>query len=342
MFSKKNLPYTLNGLLFVALFTIAAISIANIAFIKHLGISPLIVGIIIGTFYANTLRNHLPNAWVAGIVFSTKNILRFAIILYGFRITFQNILQVGLPGIIASNAIVTFTFIIGYFVGTKILKLDRDTTILTSAGSSICGAAAVLATEPVVKAEPYKSAIAVATVVIFGTTAMFLYPFLYKAGFIPFSPKAEGIYIGSTIHEVAHVVGAASAISPNVAKYAVIVKMIRVMLIAPFLIILGLFLSLKGYNKVKNQKTKISIPWFAIWFIVVSGFNSFDLLPINVVNSINQLDTFLLTMAMTALGMETNVKKFKGVGMKPIYLAFILFIWLLIGGYFITKFAVNF
>jgi len=300
------------------------------------------VGIIIGTFYANTLRNHLPNAWVAGIVFSTKNILRFAIILYGFRITFQNILQVGLPGIIASNAIVTFTFIIGYFVGTKILKLDRDTTILTSAGSSICGAAAVLATEPVVKAEPYKSAIAVATVVIFGTTAMFLYPFLYKAGFIPFSPKAEGIYIGSTIHEVAHVVGAASAISPNVAKYAVIVKMIRVMLIAPFLIILGLFLSLKGYNKVKNQKTKISIPWFAIWFIVVSGFNSFDLLPINVVNSINQLDTFLLTMAMTALGMETNVKKFKGVGMKPIYLAFILFIWLLIGGYFITKFAVNF
>lgn len=342
MFSKENLPHTLNGILFVALFTIAAMSIANIPAIKHIGLSPLIVGIVIGTFYANTLRNHLPDAWVRGIVFSTKNILRFAIILYGFRITFQNIMQVGLPGIIASSAIVTFTFIIGYFVGTKILKLDRDTTILTSAGSSICGAAAVLATEPVVKAEPYKSAIAVATVVIFGTTAMFLYPFLYKAGVIPFSPKAEGIYIGSTIHEVAHVVGAASAISPEVAKNAVIVKMIRVMLIAPFLIVLGLFLSFKGYNKVTNRKTKIAIPWFAIWFIAVAGFNSFDLLPINVVNSINQLDTFLLTMAMTALGMETNINKFKGVGMKPIYLAFILFIWLIIGGYFITKFAVNF
>ena len=102
------------------------------------------------------------------------------------------------------------------------------------------------------------------------------------------------------------------------------------------------FLSLKGYNKVKNQKTKIAIPWFAIWFIAVAGFNSFDLLPLSIVNGINQLDTFLLTMAMTALGMETNVKKFKGVGMKPIYLAFILFIWLIFGGYFITKFAVNF
>ncbi len=342
MFKKENLPHTLNGILFVALFTIAAITIANIPFIKNLGISPLIVGIVIGTFYANTLRNHLPKEWNAGIVFSTKNILRFAIVLYGFKITFQNIAEVGLPGIIASTLIVTLTFIIGYFIGTKILKLDRDTTILTSAGSSICGAAAVLATEPVVKAEPYKSAIAVATVVIFGTTAMFLYPFLYKAGFIPFSPKIEGIYIGSTVHEVAHVVGAASAISPEVAKDAVIVKMIRVMLIAPFLIILGLFLSLKGYTKVANQKTKVAIPWFAIWFISVAGFNSLNLLPTEIVIDINRIDTFLLTMAMTALGMETNINKFKGVGMKPIYLAFILFIWLIFGGFFITKFAINF
>ena len=342
MFRKENLPHTLNGILFVALFTIAAMSIANISFIKNLGISPLIVGIVIGTFYANTLRDHLPDAWVPGIVVSTKNILRFAIVLYGFRITFQNIEEVGLPEIIASTLIVTLTFILGYFIGTKILKLDRDTTILTSAGSSICGAAAVLATEPVVKAEPYKSAIAVATVVIFGTTAMFLYPFLYKAGFIPLTPKAEGIYIGSTVHEVAHVVGAGSAISPDVAKNAVIVKMIRVMLIAPFLIILGLFLSIKGYTKATNQKTKITIPWFAIWFIAVAGFNSLNLLPTQIITSINKFDTFLLTRAMTALGMETNVKKFKGVGMKPIYLAFILFIWLIFGGFFITKFAINF
>jgi len=341
MFSKENLPHTLNGILFVALFTIAAISIANIPIVKHLGISPLIVGIIIGAVYANTLRNHLPKEWVPGILFSTKNILRFAIILYGFRITFQNILQVGLPGIVASTLVVTLTFIIGYIVGTKFLKLDRDTTILTSAGSSICGAAAVLATEPVVKAEPYKSAVAVATVVIFGTTAMFLYPFLYKAGIIPFSPKAMGIYIGATVHEVAHVVGAGSAISSDVAKNAVIVKMIRVMLIAPFLIILGLFLSLKGYIKVANQKTKIAIPWFAIWFVAVAGFNSLNLLPIVIVNGINNIDTFLLTMAMTALGMETNINKFKGVGMKPIYLAAILFVWLIFGGYFIVKLALK-
>ncbi|QCT93853.1 YeiH family putative sulfate export transporter [Caminibacter mediatlanticus TB-2] len=338
MFSKENIMHTIHGILFVGLFALAANQIANIKFIKSLRLSPLIIGILIGMIYANTLRNHLPKEWVPGIIFSTKQLLRFAIILYGFRITFQNIAAVGIAGIIASTLMVTLTFIIGYIVGTKVLKLDRDTTILTSAGSSICGAAAVLATEPVVKAEAYKSAIAVATVVLFGSIAMFLYPFLYKAGFIHLSPKSEGIYIGSTIHEVAHVVAAASAISPDVAKDAVIVKMIRVMLIAPYLIILGIFLAMKSNSK---TKTKVTIPWFAVLFILVAGFNSFNLLSENIVQTINTIDTFLLTMAMTALGMETNINKFKGVGMKPIYLAGILFIWLLFGGYFITKFAIS-
>jgi uncharacterized integral membrane protein (TIGR00698 family) len=341
MFTKAQLPHTLNGILFVALFSTAAWYIASFSFFKNLGLSPLIIGIVIGAFYANTLRMHLPKEWNAGITFSTKTLLRAAIIFYGFRITFQNIAAVGIPGIFASTMIVTFTFIIGYIVGTKILKLDRDTTILTSAGSSICGAAAVLATEPVVKAEAYKSAIAVATVVIFGTTAMFLYPLLYKSGILGLTPKEMGIYIGSTIHEVAHVVGAGSAISPEVAKEAVIVKMIRVMLISPFLIILGIFLAKTAKNKITNEKTKIAIPWFAIWFIIVAGFNSLNLLPLKIVDTINTLDTFALTMAMTALGMETNINKFKGVGLKPIYLAGILFIWLLIGGYFITKISIN-
>ncbi len=340
-FSKENRSNTLNGILFVALFSISATYIANLSFFKNLGISPLIIGIVLGIIYANTLRNKLPAEWVPGIQFSMKIILRAAIIFYGFRITFQNIEQVGLSGIITSSLVVTSTFLIGYFVGTRILKLDRDTAILTSVGSSICGAAAVLATEPVVKGEPYKSAIAVATVIIFGTTAMFLYPFLYKSGLIPLNLKDMGIYVGGTIHEVAHVVAAGNAISPVTAKYAVIVKMIRVMMIAPFLLILGYWLS-KTRARASNEKTKITIPWFAVFFIVVAGFNSFNLLPSSMVIGINKVDTFALTMAMTAMGMETSVDKFKGVGMRPIYLASILFLWLIFGGFYIVKFSLNF
>jgi uncharacterized integral membrane protein (TIGR00698 family) len=339
MLSKENRANTLNGLLLVALFALAAIQISNLPIIKSLRFSPLIIGIVIGIIYANTLRHKLPKEWVPGILFSTKNILRFAIILYGFRITFQNIFAVGMSGLIVSIIIVFGTFIIGYLIGTKVFKLDRDTAILTTVGSSICGAAAVLATEPVINAKPYKSAVAVGTVVVFGTISMFLYPLAYKAGLVPISPEGMGIYIGGTLHEVANVVGAGSAINPEVAHTAVIVKMIRVMMIAPFLIILGIWLSAKGDSNVKKG---ITIPWFAVFFILVAGFNSFDLLPTKIVGMINSFDTFLLTMAMTALGMETTVEKFKNVGMKPIYLALILFIWLIFGGYFITKLALNF
>ena len=170
---------------------------------------------------------------------------------------------------------------------------------------------------------------------------MFLYPFLYRIGLIPLSPQEMGIYIGGTIHEVAHVVAAGNAIGAQTAKTAVIVKMIRVMMIAPFLLVLGFWLAKTSKYVVKKSKTKIVIPWFAVFFMVVAGFNSLDLLPLHVVNNINSIDTFLLTMAMSALGMETSIDKFKKAGMKPIYLASILFIWLIFGGFYIVKFAVS-
>lgn len=341
MFQKENRNNTLSGILFVALFAMSATYLSEFSLFQHLGISPLIIGIVLGMIYANTLRSKLPKEWCSGILFSTKTLLRMGIILYGFRITFYNIEAVGLSGIATSAMVVTSTFIIGYFVGTKWLKLDKETTILTSAGSSICGAAAVLATEPVVNAEAHKSAIAVSTVVVFGTIAMFLYPFLYKIGLIPLTLEQMGIYIGGTLHEVAHVVAAGNALGTEASQTAVIVKMIRVMMLAPFLVFLGLWLLQSSQGLAKKQRNKIMIPWFAVWFIVVAGFNSLDLLPKTAVANINAIDTFLLTMAMSALGMETSIEKFKNVGMKPIYLASILFLWLIFGGFYIVKLSLS-
>lgn len=338
MFSKGQRGDTLSGIFFVVLFATSATYVSEFNFIKAMALSPLIIGILFGMIYANTLRNHIPKQWQSGINFSMKQILRFGIILYGFRLTFNNIEQVGLNGVLIAAIIVGSTFIIGYFVGTKFFKLDRDVAILTSAGSSICGAAAVLGTEPVIKAEPYKSAIAVSTVVVFGTIAMILYPFVYKLGLIPLDQSEMGIYIGATIHEVAHVVGAGNAVGELASQDAIIIKMIRVMMLAPFLLILSVWLfRTSTASKEKGKLSDITIPWFAIFFIVVVGFNSLDLLAKPIVDWINNFDTFLLTMAMTALGMETSLDKFKNVGLKPIYLAGLLFVWLIFGGFYLVK-----
>jgi uncharacterized integral membrane protein (TIGR00698 family) len=330
------------GILFVLFFALLATLLSEFSFFKDIGINPMIIGILLGMIYANSIKKYFPSKLQKGIVFCTKTVLRLGIILYGFRLTFQNLEDVEILGVLVAFLLVSTTFIFGYFFGTRVLKLDREITILTSAGSAICGAAAVLATESVLKCEPYKSTIAVSSVVVFGTIAMFLYPFLYKLGILGFSEQNMGIYIGSTLHEVAHVVGASAVLGENVSSNAVIVKMIRVMMLAPFLIVLSFWMIRSGLNTTNNNtKSKIIIPWFAVIFIVVVGFNSFDLLPTQVVIGINYLDNFALTMAMCALGMETSFSKFKNVGLKPVYLSLVLFAWLIFGGYFIVSFLFN-
>lgn len=269
---------------------------------------------------------------VSGIKFCSKQILRTGVVLYGFKLTFQQVLAIGLPAITADLIIVAGTLALGILMG-KLLKVDSQTALMTSTGSAICGAAAVLGAEPVVRCEAHKTAVAVSTVVIFGTLSMFLYPIMYRAGWLDgLSDQAIAVYIGSTLHEVAHVVGAGNAIDAaggNVADAATIAKMIRVMLLAPVLVIMSVCLSGKQKNKGITGKSKITIPWFAFYFLVVIGINSLlqsaTFIPQETLQAgigfINNVDTFLLTMAMTALGAETSIDKFKQAGAKPFYLA---------------------
>ena len=251
-FSPQKRKGTMSGIIFVAIFAAAATFISDFPAVKALGISPLVIGIVIGIFYANTLHNQTPEAWQGGITFSAKKILRFAIVFYGFRLTFQEIIDVGMAGFLVSLIMLASTFVLGTWLGHKIFGMEKDTSMLTASGASVCGAAAVLATEPVLKSEEYKAAIAVSMVVLFGTISMFLYPVLYTAiiepaaGFLHMTAKEFGIYVGGTIHEVAQVVAVPASVpgSPKeMADAAVIVKMTRVIMIAPMLIILGIYLS---------------------------------------------------------------------------------------------------
>ncbi len=338
MFTEKR-SSMLHGILLIALFSCAAFYIGGAKFFQDLSFSPMIIGIVLGMLYANSLRNHLPETWVPGIQFCSKKILRLGIILYGFRLTFQDVMAVGTAGIMIDAIIVTVTILGGIAIG-RLLKMDRDIALLTSIGSGICGAAAVLGAEATMRTQPYKTAVAVATVVIFGTIAMFVYPIAYRSGILALSPDEMGIYAGSTLHEVAHAVGAGNAMGENIANVSIIVKMIRVMLLVPVLLILGYWIALSARkSNTSAEKGKVAIPWFAIGFLAVIGFNSFGLLPQNIVDAINYIDTFLLTMAMAALGAETSIDKFKKAGAKPFILAAILFVWLISGGWLLAKYV---
>jgi uncharacterized integral membrane protein (TIGR00698 family) len=212
--------------------------------------------------------------------------------------------------------------------------------MLIGAGSSICGAAAVMATEPVVRGRADQVTVAVSTVVVFGTVAIFLYPVLYHLGFFGIrSPTAYGLFAGSTIHEVAQVVAAGRAIGEQAAATAVITKMVRVMLLAPFLLGLSVYLARESRpaSAISDTAagvggTRITIPWFALGFVAVTALNSIVTLPAQFTAIATDVDTFVLAMAMAALGLTTHVSAIRNAGIRPLALAGILFAWLIAGG----------
>jgi uncharacterized integral membrane protein (TIGR00698 family) len=336
--SKPSTRGQLNGILFVALFAAAVTRLSAIPAIAGLGISPLIVGIVAGALYGNALRHGMPDSWAAGVNFSARKLLRIAVAFFGLRVSLQEIAQVGLAGVTESVLIVASTLVIGTWAGMKLMKLDRDTALLTAAGSAICGAAAVLAFESTLQSKPHQSAMAVGSVVLFGTLSMFLYPLALHAGWLNLDTLGTGLFFGGTIHEVAQVVGAASNVSPEATHIATIVKMTRVMLLVPVLLGLGLWLnrSRAARGAQGQQGGKLAVPWFALGFLALVIVNSLHILPEAATSTLNMLDTFALTMAMTALGMETRIAQIRQAGPRALATGAILYVWLIGGGLAIT------
>ena len=306
---------------------------------RIVGLSSLTLAILIGMVLGNTVYPNLAKRLSVGVAFAKGQILRLAIMFYGFKLTLTQVSSVGLSAVMSDALVLTSTFLLTYWIGTRWLKVDKQTTLLIGAGASICGAAAVIAAEPVIKAQAHKITIAVATVVVFGTVAMLLYPFLYHLGWLQpwLNAQQYGIYTGATIHEVAQVVVAGNAVSPEVGDTAVVTKMIRVMMLAPFLLILSFALTKGSSDNGKkpsfmNRVQQVKVPWFAFIFIAIVLLHTWVPMTASFERSMVMLDDVLLTMAMFALGLTTHLGDIKQAGVKPLILGAIMFAWLIVGG----------
>ncbi len=324
----------LPGLVFALALGLIGFALANVPALSHLQLSALTLAIVLGMLVGNLAGSHIPAGFAPGIAYSQRTLLRAGVVLYGLRISFQQIAAIGPGALLLDCVIVASTLGLGLWVGRRWLGLDRDTALLTACGSAICGAAAVLATERLLKPDPSKVAIAVASVVLFGTLNIFLYPYLHAH--LALSPGSFGIYTGATVHEVAQVVAIGNAIGPETTDTAVIVKLTRVLLLVPFLFLLGGWQARQG-----GARGAISIPWFALAFVGVCALNSIVTLPVAVRARLLDLDTLLLATAMAALGLETRFSRLRALGPKPLLLALVLFGWLSIGGYWLTRWMVG-
>jgi uncharacterized integral membrane protein (TIGR00698 family) len=342
----------LPGLVLSAALAAVAIWLGATGWLQAHGMSALTVAIVLGIVLGNTVYPSVAASGGVGVAFSKQTLLRAGVVLYGLRLTLHDIGQVGVSGLLIDALLLSSTFALALILGTRLFGLDRATSMLIGAGSAICGAAAVMATEPLLRARAEQVTVAISTVVVFGTVAIFVYPALYELNLhwqlLPAGPRAFGIYAGSTIHEVAQVFAAGRSISVDTANTAVITKMVRVMMLAPFLIGLSAWLArdnvrrhrasdghpAEGGNPAAGEgaRRKLTIPWFAFAFIGMVVFNSLALLPHAVVGTAIDVDTFLLAMAMGALGLTTHLSAIRRAGVKPLLLGGLLFVWLVVGG----------
>jgi uncharacterized integral membrane protein (TIGR00698 family) len=321
-----------------------AMRFGELPWLQSRGMNALTVAILLGIVAAHGGYSRIAGACGAGVGFSKQALLRAGVILYGLRLTLQDVGRVGFAGVVIDAIVLISTFGMAHLVGTRIFRLDRATTILIGAGSAICGAAAVMATEPVVRAKAEQVTVAVSCVVLFGTLATFLYPILYVMNahwhVLPVGLRAFGIYAGSTIHEVAQVFAAGRSVSAETADTAVVTKMVRVMMLAPFLLALSAWRARRARPALETERLQavaggarsLSVPWFALGFVAMVLFNSLALLPENLRSALVNVDTFILGIAMVALGLTTHVSAVRSAGIRPLLLGGSLFLWLILGG----------
>ncbi|SFJ94137.1 conserved hypothetical integral membrane protein [Mesorhizobium albiziae] len=303
----------LPGLAFAA--TIAAAAYA-LRFTPGLSLfSPMIMAIVLGVSVRNVFG--MP-AWAKpGAAFAMRPVLRFAIILLGLQLTAAQIAEVGVSGIAIIVLTLATTFASTVWLG-RLMGVERGLSELIAAGTSICGASAVIAANTVTRASDEDVAYAVACVTLFGSIAMFTYPLL--AGFLELGPQQYGLWAGASIHEVAQVVAAAFQGGQAAGEFGTVAKLSRVMLLAPVVLGLGLACSRQNGGTATGMAPR---PWFVLGFIALVGLNSVVAIPPGAKAVIATAATFMLSVALAAMGLETSVSRLRAKGLRPLLLGLV-------------------
>ncbi len=322
--------------LLILIISAVSYGLSQTEFAYQHGFGALPIAIALGVLLSNIFNIRVTNKSNQTLTFCKNRLLRLGIILFGSHLTITQLVAIGWRPILIDSIVVSTILFLGIWAGLKIFKLTPEEAILTSVGSAVCGAAAILATEPVLKANQQQVSISVATVVIFGTLALFCYPIIFH--WTALEPSNFGVYIGSTVHEVAQAVAAGQTISPEAMQTAIIVKLIRVMLLAP--VVISLSIVYQKLNQSSREQTirlsTIPWPWFVLGFIATVLICSTNILPTNIIHIAQTLAQLLLIFAMAALGLQTKLVAFRQAGIKPLALSAMLFFTLIIGGYFLN------
>ena len=314
-----------------------AASIAAVAFVVEYLIknntagvvSPLVIAVVLGALISNL--GMLPENCRIGLGFAARNLLRLGIVLLGLQLSFSQVRELGAPGLALVIVVVAATFAGTQWLGKK-MGLSPGLSLLVATGFSICGASAIAAMRPVSDADDDDMAYAIALVTICGTLAIFLLPAIGEI--IGFSGAQFGSWVGASVHDVAQTVATAASGNDDAQDAAIVVKLTRVMLLAPLVAAVSFTrrrkISHTNITDSKTQKAKLPpvIPLFIVGFIAAISINSSFNLPSEFLSNVKWLEKSLLACALVGLGAGVDARKLRRVGTRPLALGLIS--WILI------------
>lgn len=306
--SPESWRARLPGLVVAALLAFAAKGLAG-GLGDPLARNPLLVAMLLGLIIGNAFG--CPERLRPGLQFTTRYVLRLAVVMVGFRITVRLLFDLGAGPVLLAAVELCLVLLGAFWIAHKIFKLDREFSLLIAAGSAICGAAAILSIASLSRIRTQQAAIAITVITLFGTLALFLYPMAFLGGYLPgLDDDRYGIFVGASIYELAQVYGASFAISELALNTATLVKLTKVLMLIPLLLILG-YLTRRSQ---RNRDAVSSFPWFMLGFFAVMLFNSVNTLPGPLRAAIQQVGLFLFTMVMIALGLDTQFSRLAEAG----------------------------
>ncbi|MCL6443573.1 MAG: putative sulfate exporter family transporter [Alicyclobacillus sp.] len=312
--SKPSWWLWLGGITFTFVIALLGLGLSKLPMFGRVG--QLACAILIAILYRQVAG--YPEAIRPGIQFSAKKLLRYAIILFGLKLNIDVILHQGLWLLVRDAG--TIVFAIGAtLLIAKLFRANMSLSLLLGIGTGVCGAAAIAAVSPILKAKEEDTAIAAGIIALMGTVFAIGYTIIRP--FVSLSATNYGIWSGVSLHEIAHVALAAAPAGQRALAVALLAKLGRVFLLVPLSFILMAWMQLKG--KTDKSDTKIEFPWFLVGFILMSLIGSYIIgksiiLPVSVMNDVATVTTFVLTMAMVGLGLNVSLKDLRTKAVRPL------------------------
>ncbi|KRF67899.1 hypothetical protein ASG99_13485 [Bacillus sp. Soil768D1] len=311
--AKKLNVSLIYGIGFTMIIAVLGFILAALPGLNHIG--PLACAILLAVVYRQVFG--YPKKLRTGIQFSSKKLLRFAIILYGLKLNMIVIFHQGFPLLLRGTITIIFSIVVLMIIA-KWLKADFNLSLLLSVGTGICGAAAIAAVSPIIKAKDEDTAMGVGIIALVGTVFSIIYTLIYP--FLSIGPMNYGNWVGISLHEIGHVALAAAPAGQDALAHALLAKLTRVFLLIPVCFILMLWMKKKG--KIEGE-ARFEFPWFLIGFIVMSFVGSYIignkvLVSQKVMSDIADFTSLMLTMSMTGLGLNISLKELRTKAIRPL------------------------